>query len=132
MSVIIIYIFTHTYFLNQECGSPGSPGMRSAQPPFAAPVDTSRNNNFGTSKAPGFVGSPLPERRPADLPLPQQEGENSKPVGFENPRRGFGQPLVDNTPYDSGNSMVVAGFCPLVLGFLLSMAGNGVLFPAEF
>lgn len=98
--------------------------MQSAQAPFAGPVDTGRNNNFGTSRAPGFVGSPLPEQIPADLPLPQQQGE--KPVGFENPRRGFGQPLVDNTPYDSGNSMLFAGFWPLML------AGNGILFLMEF
>lgn len=78
----------------QECGSPGSPGLANALPPFASPVDTGRHNNFGS---------------PATFGGNTQEQFQPQPGGSY----GGEQPLVDTTPFDSGKSKVVANMAKI-------------------
>lgn len=96
----------HVFALYQECGSLGSPGLANVLPPFASPVDTGRQNNFGSPVT--FGGNT------------QQQFQPKPGVGSYG-----GQPLVDSTPFDSGNSKVVANMAKIVL---LAMGINELLF----
>ncbi|MQM05314.1 hypothetical protein Taro_038120 [Colocasia esculenta] len=83
---------------NQRCGELGSPGMPSALPRFAAPIEDSRNLPFGQ---PSTQGGQLQQQQPGGALLNQQPPQ---PVsGFAQAVGESGQhPLVDNTPFDSG------------------------------
>ncbi|XP_047083985.1 uncharacterized protein LOC124695140 [Lolium rigidum] len=94
----------------QHCGMPGSPGLVSATAPFAQPIGQGSGNlPFGQdegSNGNGNAGAAQPEMPLA--PLPQTaayggvagQGQGVEEVGQT---IGFGsQPLVDNSPYDSG------------------------------
>nr|CAD1844109.1 unnamed protein product [Ananas comosus var. bracteatus] len=72
---------------NQDCGLPGSPGVAPALPPFAEPIGKDNNLPFGQAGQGGGQG--------AGGQLPEVHGV-SQTVGFGS------QPLVDNSPYDSG------------------------------
>nr|CAD1844216.1 unnamed protein product [Ananas comosus var. bracteatus] len=72
---------------NQNCGLPGSPGVAPALPPFAEPIGKDNNLPFGQAGQGGGQG--------AGGQLPEVHGV-SQTVGFGS------QPLVDNSPYDSG------------------------------
>ncbi|XP_074561547.1 uncharacterized protein LOC141817818 [Curcuma longa] len=82
---------------NQNCGLPGSPGLAPALPPFAQPIGgNDKNHPFGQ---PAGAGSVVPRPNTAyGSGLPEQHT-----VDGETPAFGFNsQPLVDNSPYDSG------------------------------
>uniref|UniRef100_A0ACD5X1J8 Uncharacterized protein n=1 Tax=Avena sativa TaxID=4498 RepID=A0ACD5X1J8_AVESA len=87
----------------QHCGLPGSPGLAPAMPPFADPIGQGSGNlPFGQEGGNG--NSYGPYNGAAQPELPQAAGlgggESVESVGET---MGFGsQPLVDNSPYDSG------------------------------
>ncbi|KAM3229791.1 hypothetical protein ACQJBY_060550 [Aegilops geniculata] len=91
----------------QHCGMPGSPGLAPAMPPFAGPIGKGSSslpfgqdeggmdgNSYGSV---GGVAQP-------ELPLaPGGVGGQGQAVESVGETMGFGsQPLVDNSPYDSG------------------------------
>ncbi|URE34366.1 hypothetical protein MUK42_02781 [Musa troglodytarum] len=80
---------------NQGCGLPGSPGLGPALPPFAVPIGgDDQNLPFGR---PASGGKQLPQ---SNTMYDQQQ---QHPLGGASQAFGFdGQPLVDNSPYDSG------------------------------
>jgi hypothetical protein len=103
---------------------PGSPGLASALPPFAEPIGHGssdlpfgQGDGYGNGVGAGGVAqpeaplaAPLPQPESLPLaPLPQEadqfggaagQGQTVQDVGQT---FGFGnQPLVDNSPYDSG------------------------------
>uniref|UniRef100_A0ACD5TVZ9 Uncharacterized protein n=1 Tax=Avena sativa TaxID=4498 RepID=A0ACD5TVZ9_AVESA len=84
----------------QHCGMPGSPGLVSAAAPFAQPIGQGSGNlpfgqDEGGNNGNGNAGIAQPE-----LPLVAGQGQAVEDVGQT---IGFGnQPLVDNSPYDSG------------------------------
>ncbi|WOL09690.1 hypothetical protein Cni_G18443 [Canna indica] len=87
---------------NQNCGMPGSPGMAPALPPFAAPIGGDNQNlPFG------LQGARQQQSPNAEYSQQQPQhpfgGGASQAFGFNN------QPLVDNSPYDSGCSGGGAG-----------------------
>ncbi|KAL5728655.1 hypothetical protein ACHQM5_001717 [Ranunculus cassubicifolius] len=129
---------------NQNCGSIGAPQMSRALPPFASPIHKGRgpfgqqvNNEQGPqvqSQTP--LGIPQ-QQTPSDVPqqLQQPEEEQQGQIGFSHQNvnqpftassstlnqpfgAGSQQPLVDNTPFDSGssNTMVTQLIC--LLGFM--------------
>ncbi|CAD5195025.1 unnamed protein product [Musa acuminata subsp. malaccensis] len=81
---------------NQGCGLPGSPGLAPALPPFAVPIGgDDQNLPFGR---PASGGQQLPQ---SNTMYDQQQQQH--PLGGASQAFGFdGQPLVDNSPYDSG------------------------------
>ncbi|KAF7054670.1 hypothetical protein CFC21_062308 [Triticum aestivum] len=89
----------------QHCGMPGSPGLVSAMPPFAEPAGHGSSNlPFGQEpEGTGNAGVAQPT-----LPLPEAAGTGGvagqgQAVEDVGQTIGFGsQPLVDNSPYDSG------------------------------
>ncbi|KAF8646126.1 hypothetical protein HU200_065972 [Digitaria exilis] len=105
----------------QRCGAPGSPGLATALPPFAEPLGAhSSNLPFGQEPDGNGHGADLPQAAdvgsgaaafggdvgvgvagPAGL-----GGQGAHDAAAEEGRAavaGFGaQPLVDNSPYDSG------------------------------
>ncbi|XP_047083986.1 uncharacterized protein LOC124695141 [Lolium rigidum] len=84
----------------QHCGSPGSPGLAPAMPPFADPIGQGSGNlPFGQEGGNGnsygaYNGAAQPELPLA--PLPQAAG-----LGGEQGVESVGETLVDNSPYDS-------------------------------
>ncbi|OEL18279.1 hypothetical protein BAE44_0020702 [Dichanthelium oligosanthes] len=138
----------------QHCGMPGSPGLASALPPFAEPIGHGSSdlpfgvgggygNGAGAGVGVGVGGvaqpeaplAPLPQPELPLAPLPQEAdefggaaaaaaGQGQAGPGVEQ-TFGFGnQPLVDNSPYDSGASK---HGCSLVgisvaLGFSVAVA----------
>ncbi|WVZ56210.1 hypothetical protein U9M48_006778 [Paspalum notatum var. saurae] len=111
----------------QHCGMPGSPGLASALPPFAEPIGHGSSDlpfgqgdgvGVGAGAGVGVGGVAQPEAPLAAqpelplAPLPQEAdqfggaataGQGQAVQGAEQ-TFGFGanQPLVDNSPYDSG------------------------------
>ncbi|KAL6623068.1 hypothetical protein ACP70R_032947 [Stipagrostis hirtigluma subsp. patula] len=106
----------------QHCGAPGSPGLAAALPPFAEPVGThSSNLPFGQEPdGNGHAAGELPEGElpqaadvggggaaafggaTAGLAGAAEPGEHDA-AAVGGAAAGFGsQPLVDNSPYDSG------------------------------
>uniref|UniRef100_A0ACD5XIJ5 Uncharacterized protein n=1 Tax=Avena sativa TaxID=4498 RepID=A0ACD5XIJ5_AVESA len=99
----------------QHCGMPGSPGLVSAAAPFAQPIghgsgnlpfgqDEGGNNGNGNGNAgvaqPDLPLAPLPQAAAYGGVAGQGQGQAADDVGQT---IGFGsQPLVDNSPYDSG------------------------------
>ncbi|KAG0457487.1 hypothetical protein HPP92_022644 [Vanilla planifolia] len=110
---------------NQGCGLPGSPGLSPETPPFAGAIGSESNLPFGQQGA----GSPpqvsavaadsvvgngnyahSAEEPPTEVPgpggAPMEVPGGGGVVAFGRPGEGgvglSGQPLVDNTPYDSG------------------------------
>ncbi|XP_062201215.1 uncharacterized protein LOC133903772 [Phragmites australis] len=104
---------------SQRCGAPGSPGLGTALPPFAEPLGA-HSSNLPFGQEPGGNGhvAELPEGelpQAADVSggaaafggatgvagpeLGQGEHDAAAVGGVA---AGFGQPLVDNSPYDSG------------------------------
>jgi hypothetical protein len=89
--------------VDQHCGMPGSPGLAPALPPFAEPIGRDNNFPFGQSQqlpqaanpinlggaGQGLLHQPNSEAATANIGVGQSFGFSS-------------QPLVDNTPYDSG------------------------------
>lgn len=92
----------------QHCGLPGSPGLAPAMPPFADPIGQGSGSlPFGQEGGNGnsygaYNGAAQPELPLA--PLPQAAGlGGGQGVESDGETMGFGnQPLVDNSPYDSG------------------------------
>jgi hypothetical protein len=85
----------------QHCGLPGSPGLAPAMPPFADPIgqgsgklpfgqEGGNGNSYGAYNGAAQAELPL-------APLPQAAGLSGE-QGVES----VGEPLVDNSPYDSG------------------------------
>ncbi|KAJ0974266.1 hypothetical protein J5N97_016231 [Dioscorea zingiberensis] len=90
---------------NQGCGLPGSAGLAPDSPPFAKPLGGDVNLPFGQGSQGG--------QNTAGLGFNQQE---QQPVGFN------GQPLVDNTAFDSGCSRGAFGwFVGVSLGLVVVM-----------
>ncbi|KAG2542163.1 uncharacterized protein LOC120692364 [Panicum virgatum] len=108
----------------QHCGMPGSPGLTSALPPFAEPIGHGGSSDLPFGDGNGADGAgvgagsvaqpeaplpPLPQPELPLAPLPQEEDElgGAAATGQAGASAGqvfgFGnQPLVDNSPYDSG------------------------------
>ncbi|KAJ1297978.1 hypothetical protein BS78_01G419400 [Paspalum vaginatum] len=109
----------------QHCGMPGSPGLASALPPFAEPIGHGSSDlPFGYGHGSGYgngagfgVGgvaqpeAPLPQPDLPLAPLPQEADQfggaaaAGQGQGVQGAEQAFGfgnQPLVDNSPYDSG------------------------------
>ncbi|KAK9165173.1 hypothetical protein Scep_000364 [Stephania cephalantha] len=136
---------------NQNCGSVGAPGQAPAHPPFAAPIHGDNgpfgqpvNNQpqqplspaqpalpaqpttqfYGSPLQPGLpqqVGSKEPIAADADQPLPEQplSAGLNQPIGV-----GIShQPLVDNTPFDSGSMRERVEVMKLGLGSLVAFMG---------
>lgn len=130
----------------QHCGMPGSPGLASALPPFAEPIGHGSSDlPFGFGQGTGSVGvggvaqpeaplaAPLPQPELPLAPLPQEADEFGGTAAEAQGQAGAGageafgfgnQPLVDNSPYDSG---VVKHGCSLVgisvaVGFSVAVA----------
>ena len=91
----------------QHCGAPGSPGLAPAMAPFADPIGQGSGNvPFGQEGGGNGIGNGA-YNGDADLPMaPLSQaaglggGQGVESVGET---MGFGsQPLVDNSPYDSG------------------------------
>ncbi|RCV45643.1 hypothetical protein SETIT_9G470800v2 [Setaria italica] len=129
----------------QHCGMPGSPGLASALPPFAEPIGHGSSDlPFGFGQGAGGVGvggvaqpeaplaAPLPQPELPLAPLPQEADEfggaaaaaaaQGQAGAGAGEAFGFGnQPLVDNSPYDSG--ALKHGFSLLIsLAFCFSVA----------
>ncbi|XP_062213500.1 uncharacterized protein LOC133914408 [Phragmites australis] len=114
----------------QHCGMPGSPGLAAALPPFAEPIGHGSSNlPFGEEggRGNGVGGVAQPELPLA--PLPQEadqfggaaaQGQAVEGVGQT---FGFGsQPLVDNSPYDSGALKHGCSFVGIAVALGLSVA----------
>lgn len=109
----------------QHCGMPGSPGLASAFPPFAQPIGHGSSDlPFGFGNGDHVAGNGIgggavaqPELPVAPVPQPElplapvpQEADLGGAAGVEPQGQGVGQtsfgfgaqPLVDNSPYDSG------------------------------
>ncbi|KAF7049751.1 hypothetical protein CFC21_058237 [Triticum aestivum] len=90
----------------QHCGMPGSPGLAPAMPPFADPIGKGSSNlpfgqdEGGNGNSYGSVGGVAQP----ELPLaPGGVGGQGQAVESVGETMGLGsQPLVDNSPYDSG------------------------------
>ncbi|WOL00305.1 hypothetical protein Cni_G09018 [Canna indica] len=97
---------------NQNCGMPGSPGLAPALPPFAAPIGSNDNLPFG-QPALGGQQQQLPQANVEESHQQQlQEQPAQNAFGGASRQNAFGfssQPLVDNSPYDSGCSDGGAG-----------------------
>ncbi|KAF0913359.1 hypothetical protein E2562_022161 [Oryza meyeriana var. granulata] len=121
----------------QHCGMPGSPGLASAFPPFAEPIGHGSSDlPFGFGHDGGHVdgngiGSAVAQPELPMAPVPKEAdlggaaaGAGPQGQGVGQTSFGFGaQPLVDNSPYDSG-AWKVSG-CSLALtgvGLLLNVA----------
>ncbi|MQL76409.1 hypothetical protein Taro_008783 [Colocasia esculenta] len=105
---------------NQQCGMPGSPGLSSALPPFAAPVEDSRNLPFGLPSQ-GIQQQP---QQPGTLFNQQPQEGLAQAVGDHSAH----QPLVDNTPFDSASWKVAGSWFTLAFGLALGLMGSGLLF----
>lgn len=121
--------------VNQECGSVGSPGLSPAHPPFASPVP-GRDINFGQplggshqQQQQSSLGSSLGYQQQPSLGTQQQQQPlGQQPslggVGLNQPLGVNSNPLVDNTPFDSGSerkmeiTCMVGGVALAFLGFL--------------
>ncbi|MQL76400.1 hypothetical protein Taro_008780 [Colocasia esculenta] len=105
---------------NQRCGMPGSPGLSSALPPFAAPVEDSRNLPFGLPSQ-GIQQQP---QEPGTVFNQQPLAGAVQPVGVQSGE----QPLVDNTPFDSAGWRAVESWFKLASALALGLMGCGFLF----
>ncbi|KAL5992663.1 hypothetical protein ACLOJK_013582 [Asimina triloba] len=120
--------------VNQECGSPGAPGLNSGLPPFASPIPGS-GLNFGQPQP----VAPIPQRpvpagnQPEQAALGdfQQQPLSQQVFGLNSPFGTSNQPLVDNTPFDSGarslGAMLVLFQAVAALVFVLAalVVGHG-------
>ncbi|EES08536.1 uncharacterized protein LOC8057625 [Sorghum bicolor] len=99
----------------QHCGAPGSPGLAAALPPFAEPLGAhSSNLPFGQEPDGNGHSAELPQAADvgsgaaafggaAGVTGPELGQGEHDPAGVGGAAAGFGtQPLVDNSPYDSG------------------------------
>ncbi|KAJ1689212.1 hypothetical protein LUZ63_013367 [Rhynchospora breviuscula] len=85
--------------VDQHCGMPGSPGLAPALPPFAEPIGQDKNLPFGQSQQQPEAANPIGLGTTAQGQIHQPNSETAgvgQAFGFNS------QPLVDNTPYDSG------------------------------
>ncbi|XP_044979201.1 uncharacterized protein LOC123446709 [Hordeum vulgare subsp. vulgare] len=120
----------------QHCGMPGSPGLAPAMPPFADPIGKGSSNlpfgqdegGNGNGNSYGSAGGVAQPELPL-APLPQAAGlggvdGQGQAVESEGETVGFGsQPLVDNSPYDSGSpERHWAGIANLGLGLAIAIA----------
>ncbi|XP_019055012.1 PREDICTED: uncharacterized protein LOC109115433 [Nelumbo nucifera] len=111
---------------NQNCGSIGAPGLAPALPPFAKPISNG-NLHFGQSANNQGQNSQLGDQQPLE-----QLGDHLNHQPYSAPNQPFGanqqqqqqQPLIDNTPFDSGSSRIRFTLIPLLtlmtcFGFIL-------------
>ncbi|CAL4921752.1 unnamed protein product [Urochloa decumbens] len=136
----------------QHCGMPGSPGLASALPPFAEPIGHGSSDlpfGFGHGGDAGAgvgvggvaqpeapVAAPFPQPELPLAPVPQEADEfgggataaaAQGQAGAAGAEQAFGfgnQPLVDNSPYDSGASKHGCGLVGIsvALGFSVAVA----------
>ncbi|XP_010934384.2 uncharacterized protein [Elaeis guineensis] len=110
---------SHEPRANQGCGLPGSPGLAPAMPPFAVPIGGDDNLPFGRGQQQQGGQRQLPQ--PSTLST--QEG---KPTAGVSQTFGFdSNPLVDNTPYDSGCSRGVQYWLGTGVAMLLAHLARG-------
>jgi len=130
----------------QHCGAPGSPGLGAALPPFAEPLGAhSSNLPFGQEPDGNGHAAELPQAAdlgsgaaafggaPAGVAGPDL-GQGEHDVAAEGGTvAGFGsQPLVDNSPYDSGawkegrGAHIVAVGVALCVSAVLGAMGVGL------
>lgn len=94
----------------QHCGAPGSPGLAAALPPFAEPLGAHSSNLAFGQPEPDGNGHSAEQPQAADLGSAAAAFGGAAGVaatdelghGEHDAAAGFGQPLVDNSPYDSG------------------------------
>ncbi|KAJ1262527.1 hypothetical protein BS78_09G115000 [Paspalum vaginatum] len=123
----------------QHCGAPGSPGLATALPPFAEPIGAhSSNLPFGQEPDGNGHSAELPQA--ADVGggaaafggstvvgadgtgLGQGQHDAAAEGGAVSGTDGFGaQPLVDNSPYDSGAWKEVHGAHITVVALCVSV-----------
>ncbi|XP_072957801.1 uncharacterized protein [Typha angustifolia] len=107
---------------NQRCGLPGSPGLAPALPPFAQPVGYDKNLPFGQSS----------EQEQQQLPQPGKiynQQQPQAPVTGESQAFGLNsQPLVDNSPYDSGCIGGLEHWLGMGVGLVVSFLIHGFIF----
>ncbi|XP_042467171.1 uncharacterized protein LOC122050318 [Zingiber officinale] len=131
--------------VNQRCGLPGSPGLSTGEPPFVGPIGGRSNPPFGQTQPIGnnvinsgsdnqlpITPNPNPDTTiplsPEPEPLAGDEGLAPAKVGFGQELKGLGigaehqQPLVDNSPYDSGSSRKEALLGLLFVALVLHLA----------
>lgn len=98
---------------NQGCGFPGSPGLAMDSPPFAAQIGASGSLPFGLPAPPKEEPEVIEDSGLAPAPI----GRDGDLLSYGKPTAATvegrrptqselglsGQPLVDNTPYDSGS-----------------------------
>ncbi|CAN6307305.1 unnamed protein product [Urochloa humidicola] len=131
----------------QHCGMPGSPGLASALPPFAEPIGHGSSDlPFGFGHGGGDAGlgvgvggvaqpeaplaAPFPQPELPLAPVPQDADEfggaaATAAQGQAGAEQAFGfgnQPLVDNSPYDSGASKYGYGLIGMSVALGLSVA----------
>ncbi|KQK22616.1 uncharacterized protein LOC100822369 [Brachypodium distachyon] len=111
----------------QHCGLPGSPGLAPAMPPFAEPVGQGSSNlPFGQEQGGngnGYNGVAQPELPLAPLPEAAGLGGVAAQGQVVGETIGFGsQPLVDNSPYDSGAPKHRSSLLGIGLAWGLSVA----------
>ncbi|KAK1304154.1 hypothetical protein QJS10_CPB11g01956 [Acorus calamus] len=105
--------------VNQVCGLPGSPGLVAATPPFAAPIGGT-SNPFGQPQQQLGVGGVDQGQTLGGSGVGQGLGQGQA-YGLNG---GEHQPLVDNTPYDSGYSLKVEWWVGVALAALLALVGR--------
>lgn len=88
--------------VDQRCGMPGSPGLAPALPPFAEPIGQDRNLPFGQSQRLPQAADPIGLGGAGQGQL-HQPNSVAAGVGVGHAFGFNSQPLVDNTPYDSGS-----------------------------
>ncbi|GJN20346.1 hypothetical protein PR202_gb07715 [Eleusine coracana subsp. coracana] len=135
----------------QRCGAPGSPGLATALPPFAEPIGAhSSDLPFGLEPdGNGHAATELPASGAGDLPqaadvedddgaaAPAAGNDDAATAGFGGGAAGIGQggehdaaaavgfgnqPLVDNSPFDSGTSMDGRGVHLAAIGVALCVS----------
>ncbi|XP_066342874.1 uncharacterized protein [Miscanthus floridulus] len=125
----------------QHCGAPGSPGLAAALPPFAEPLGA-HSSNLPFGQEPDGNG------HSAELPQAADVGSGAAAfggaAGVAGPGLGLGQgehdaaagfgaqPLVDNSPYDSGawkeghGAHITAIGVALCVSAVLGAMGTGI------
>ncbi|KAK1297635.1 hypothetical protein QJS10_CPB15g00477 [Acorus calamus] len=104
--------------VNQVCGLAGSPGLSPAKPPFAAPIGGSTRYPFGQQQGQGQ------QQQGLGLGLGGSGvGQAQASLGLNGGGEQVKQPLVDNTPYDSGYSVRVEWWVGVGVAGLLALVG---------
>ncbi|XP_077246061.1 uncharacterized protein LOC143885909 [Tasmannia lanceolata] len=108
--------------VNQECGSVGSPGLNSGHPPFASPIPGAEIG-FGQPLSNQHRQPPLgfQNQQPFGYQQQQQQPLNQPFSNLNSPFGVNSQPLVDNSPFNSGSHKEVHSKFGVVLAFIVTL-----------